>query len=178
MYVTGRLPLLVALGAVPVVLLVSLGWTRGWRQRGGSALCAGAALVDAAAAPDPADVRRSSDGSPVACSSGEPRRGELVLHNSGSRTVRGRVRDAWQPTAGAPHGPLPIDLPPGESRRLALPLLPRRRGELSSQFVVVRSDGPLRLAGRQARLDALGAAAGPAAVHRAPAPAVAARPSA
>ena len=38
-----------------------------------------------------------------------------------------------------------------------MPLLPRRRGELRSQFVVVRSDGPLRLAGRQSRLDAPGA---------------------
>jgi len=36
-------------------------------------------------------------------------------------------------------------------------LLPRRRGELSSDFVVVRSDGPLRLAGRQARIEARGA---------------------
>ena len=46
-----------------------------------------------------------------------------------------------------------IDIPPGESRTIDIPLLPRRRGELRSRFVVVRSDGPLRLAGRQARLD-------------------------
>ncbi len=38
-----------------------------------------------------------------------------------------------------------------------MPLLPRRRGELSSEFVVVRSDGPLRLAGRQAKIAARGA---------------------
>ena len=37
-----------------------------------------------------------------------------------------------------------------------MPLLPRRRGELRSEFVVIRSDGPLRLAGRQARIAARG----------------------
>ena len=38
-----------------------------------------------------------------------------------------------------------------------MPLLPRRRGELSSEFVVVRSDGPLGLAGRQTKIAARGA---------------------
>ncbi len=50
-----------------------------------------------------------------------------------------------------------IDLPAGERRRFVVPLLPRRRGELRSEFVVVRSDGPLRMAGRQARLASQGA---------------------
>jgi uncharacterized protein (DUF58 family) len=49
-----------------------------------------------------------------------------------------------------------IDIPPGERRRVIVPLLPRRRGELSSEFVVARSDGPLRMAGRQATIPARG----------------------
>ena len=82
---------------------------------------------------------------------------ELWLQNTGERRLRGRVRDAWQPTAGAPWERAPIDLPPGERRRMVVPLLPRRRGELTSEFVVVRSDGPLGLAGRQASIRDRGA---------------------
>ena len=118
-------------------------------------LCLLAALADAAAAPDPRLVsvsrrmpRRTLLGQPVAA--------ELTLRNTGPRTLRGRVRDAWQPTAGAPAAHPSIVIPPGESRTITVPLLPRRRGELRSEFVAVRSDGPLRLAGRQARLDAPG----------------------
>jgi uncharacterized protein (DUF58 family) len=40
---------------------------------------------------------------------------------------------------------------------MPIPLLPRRRGELSSDFAVIRSRGPLGLAGRQARHDVRGA---------------------
>ncbi len=156
MYVTGRLPLLVGLGAVPVVL-VSLGGVDAWAAAGAwIALCAIAAGVDAAAAPSPHALRIERR-LPRRALLGERVETELRLYNSGTRRVRGRLRDAWQPTAGAPFERLPLDLPGGESRRLALPLLPRRRGELRSQFVVVRSDGPLRLAGRQSRLDAPGA---------------------
>ena len=50
-----------------------------------------------------------------------------------------------------------LDIPPGERREYTVPLLPRRRGELVSRFVVVRSDGPLRIAGRQARIASRGA---------------------
>jgi uncharacterized protein (DUF58 family) len=156
MYVTGRLPLLVAVGAVPVVLLSAAGVDAWLAAAGWVLLCLAAALGDAAAAPDPrriAVLRRM----PRRVLLGQAVRAELVLRNAGDRTVRGRVRDAWQPTAGAPADRPPIEIPPGEARTIGIPLLPRRRGELRSRFVVVRSDGPLRLAGRQARLDEPGA---------------------
>ncbi len=156
MYVTGRLPLLVAAGAVPVVLL-SLAGVDAWAAAAGwIMLCLAAALADAAAAPDPRllDVERSI---PRRALLGERVETTLRLRNAGSRRVRGALRDAWQPTAGASAERLRIDIPPGESRMLGIPLLPRRRGELTSEFVVVRSDGPLRLAGRQTRLNARGA---------------------
>ncbi|WP_426324287.1 DUF58 domain-containing protein [Microbacterium sp. E-13] len=156
MYVTGRLPLLVALGAVPVVLLSAAGVDAWLAAAGWVLLCLAAALGDAAAAPDPRrlTVRRRM---PRRVLLGQQARADLVLSNAGERPLRGRVRDAWQPTAGAPAERAAIAIPPGESRTIGIPLLPRRRGELRSRFVVVRSDGPLRLAGRQARLDEPGA---------------------
>lgn len=155
MYVTGRLPLLVALGAVPVVLLSAAGIDAWLAAAGWVVLCTAAALGDAAAAPDPRRIsvtRRL----PRRVLLGQPVLSELTLRNTGRRSLRGRVRDAWQPTAGAPPERPAIAVPPGEARTVGIPLLPRRRGELSSRFVVVRSDGPLRLAGRQARLDTPG----------------------
>ena len=156
MYVTGRLPLLVALGALPVVL-VSLAGVDAWAAAAGwIVLCAIAAGTDVAAAPSPRALRIERR-IPRRALLGQRVETELRLQNTGARRIRGRVRDAWQPTAGAPYDRLSLDLPGGEARRLVLPLLPRRRGELHSEFVVVRSDGPLRLAGRQTRLDAPGA---------------------
>ncbi|MGX5770665.1 DUF58 domain-containing protein [Microbacterium trichothecenolyticum] len=156
MYVTGRLPLLLAVGALPVVLLSTAGIDAWLAVAGWVLLCLAATFADAAAAPDPRRLtvtRRM----PQRVLLGQPVAAELVLRNGGERTLRGRVRDAWQPTAGAPAGRAGVAIPPGEARTIAIPLLPRRRGELRSRFVVVRSDGPLRLAGRQARLDAPGA---------------------
>lgn len=156
MVVTGRLALLVALGVVPVVLLSAAG-APPWAVVGGwLALCAIAAGADAAAAGDPRaiGVRRELPGRALR---DQPVAATLLLHNRGTRRVRGRVRDAWQPTAGATPARARIDLPPGERRAVGLVLRPRRRGELRSAFVVVRSLGPVGLAGRQARLDAPGA---------------------
>ena len=152
MYVTGRFPLLVAVGVVPVVLL-SLGGVEAWLVAvGWIALCLVLAGVDAAAAPDPTRVavERSA---PQRALLGESVQASVRLRNNGARTLRGHVRDAWQPTAGAPAERPRIILPPGESRVIQTPLRPRRRGELRSEFVVIRSDGPLGLAGRQTRRD-------------------------
>src|SRR6478735_2681239 len=156
MYVTGRLPLLVGLGAVPVVLL-ALADVDPWATAGGwLVLCIALAVTDAAAAPSARGLRVERR-IPRRAILGQRVETELVLTNTTQRRFRGRLRDAWQPTAGAPGERIPLDLPAGERRRITVPLLPRRRGELRSQFVVVRSDGPLRLAGRQSRLDAPGA---------------------
>lgn len=156
MYVTGRLVLLVALGAVPVVLLSTAGVDAWLAAAAWVLFCVIAALGDAAAAADPRrlEVSRRVPGRVLL---GEPTSADVRLRNTGRRTVHGRFRDAWQPTAGAPDARIPLAVPAGESRTFTIPLLPRRRGELRSRFVVIRSDGPLRLAGRQARLDSPGA---------------------
>jgi uncharacterized protein (DUF58 family) len=74
---------------------------------------------------------------------------EITLVNDSGRTLRGVLRDAWQPSAGALANRHPIDLPPGESRRLRTRLAPTRRGDLHADLVTVRAFGPLGLAARQ-----------------------------
>jgi uncharacterized protein (DUF58 family) len=155
MYLTGRLPLLIALGAAPVVLLAIAGVDTWIAAAAWIVLCALVAFGDAAAAADPRRIRVQRR-IPRRALLGQAVETELWLQNTGERRIRGRVRDGWQPTAGAPTDRPAIDLPVGERRRLVVPLLPRRRGELRSEFVAVRSDGPLRMAGRQARLPSLG----------------------
>ncbi|MFL1999774.1 DUF58 domain-containing protein [Microbacterium sp. A1-JK] len=155
MFVTGRLALLVALGVVPVVVL-SVAGVSPWAATGVWVLLAVAAMgADAAAAADPRRVsveRRV----PSRVLREEPLATELLLTNAGVRRLRGRVRDAWQPTAGASAARPTVDLPPGERRSVPIALRPRRRGELGTDGVAVRSNGPLGLAGRQAWIDAPG----------------------
>lgn len=148
MYLTGRAPLLLALGVLPVVLLTNLGISP-WLVVGGWLALWGVLItvdVVAAAPVAPVSVHRVL---PQRSRCGEPVVEDLWLTNAGTRTVRGLVRDAWQPTAGASEKRMALTLPAGERRMLRVALLPRRRGELRSEFVVVRSQGPLFLAGRQ-----------------------------
>ncbi|MCK6066807.1 MULTISPECIES: DUF58 domain-containing protein [Microbacterium] len=155
MFVTGRFPLLVALGVVPVVLLPGAG-VPAWAIVGGwMLLCLGAAALDVALAADPRalTIRRRL---PARTLLGEPADSELVVANGGTRAMRALVRDGWQPTAGAGSARLRLDVPPGERRILRQLLRPVRRGELRSAFVAVRSGGPLGIAGRQAVLEAPG----------------------
>ena len=155
MFVTGRLPVLVAVGVVPVVLLGAAGVDPWGVVAAWIVLCAAICALDVAlaASPRPVEVTRTI---PARARRDEPVRTEVVLHNAGRRRLRGRLRDAWQPTAGAPTARAPLDIPAGESRRITVPLHPRRRGELVSEFVVVRAQGPLGVAGRQRVLPARG----------------------
>ena len=160
MYVTGRLPLLVALGAVPVVLLSRGGRRRvGSRRRGGSLLCADRGARGCrgrAGSPRALTVERRL---PRRVLLGQRVDAELRLRNTRTTArVRGRVRDAWQPTAGAPAERL-RDRHPARRGADDRPsrCCPAGGASCAREFVVVRSDGPLRLAGRQARLDAPGA---------------------
>src|SRR5690606_1053266 len=152
MFLTALPALLTALGVVPIALLGALGWSA-WAVFGGwLLLCAALVTLDVVLAASPRAVvvtRRI----PSRARLGEPVATSIAVQNIGSRTRRGWLRDAWQPTAGAPLARERIDIPPGERRRVQVPLLPRRRGELSSDFVVIRSRGPLGLAGRQGRHD-------------------------
>jgi len=149
-FVTGRLALAVAVGIVPVVLAGLAGYPAYAVLGVWVGLCILLLVVDVLAAPSPRTVvvtRRV----PTRTRLGEPVPVSVALQNLGSRTLHALIRDAWQPTAGAGEDRQRLIVPPGERRRVAIPLLPRRRGELSSEFVMIRSQGPLGLAGRQVR---------------------------
>ena len=156
MFVTALLAPLVALGIVPIVLLSALGYPA-WAVFGAwLLLCALLVGLDVALAASPRAVVVTRQ-VPSRARLGEPVAVSIAVQNTGTRTLRGWLRDAWQPTAGAPLERERISIPPGERRRLQIPLLPRRRGELVSDFAVIRSRGPLGLAGRQAGHDVRGA---------------------
>jgi uncharacterized protein (DUF58 family) len=74
----------------------------------------------------------------------------ITIENPGRR-LRGLLRDAWPPSAGArPHN-VPIDVSAAGRSRVAIMLTPVRRGDEKAAMVTVRSLGPLGLAGRQGR---------------------------
>ncbi|GHH68488.1 lipoprotein [Streptosporangium violaceochromogenes] len=80
---------------------------------------------------------------------GETATVELIVENPGPRRVRGVLRDAWPPSAGARPRHQPLDVPPGERRRLVTTLTPSRRGDREAVTVTVRALGPLGVAARQ-----------------------------
>ncbi|RLK47732.1 DUF58 domain-containing protein [Microbacterium telephonicum] len=152
MFVTGRFAFAVGIGVVPTVLLGSAGLSPWLVAAAWMLLCLVAVGVDVAAA---ADLRRIAVERrvPARALRGERVPTAVVLCNDGARRLRGLLRDAWQPTAGAPAARVRVDVPAGERRAVDVPLRPRRRGELRSAFVVLRGAGPLGLAGRQRRID-------------------------
>lgn len=80
---------------------------------------------------------------------GESTTTSLLVANASGRRIRGHLRDAWMPSAGATGNRHVLNLPSGERRRFATTLLPTRRGDRPAHKVTLRSHGPLRLAARQ-----------------------------
>jgi uncharacterized protein (DUF58 family) len=76
----------------------------------------------------------------------------LTIGNPGRRALRGIVRDAWPPSAGATPDRAAVFIPGGGQVTITTTLVPQRRGDRPGGRVTVRSLGPLRLAGRQASL--------------------------
>ena len=155
MALTGWFVLLVALGVVPVVALstvapaelVLLGWLL---------LCLALASLDLALAASPRALRlqRQTD---ARVRLTETARATLYVTNPSRRTLRGRIRDAWEPSAGARPTRQALLVPGGERRAVVTELTPWRRGERRSAQVTVRARGPLRLAERQASIRVPGA---------------------
>jgi len=148
-FVTGRLALAVAAGVVPLVIAGLAGIPPYAVLGAWLGLCVVLVAVDVvfSASPRSVTVTRRV---PARARLGEAVPVSVAVHNHGSRELHALLRDAWQPTAGAGTARQTLDIPSGERRRVDIPLLPRRRGELVSEFVVIRSRGPLGLAGRQA----------------------------
>jgi uncharacterized protein (DUF58 family) len=148
--ITGRAALLAALGVVPLVLVP--GWPAMLAWAG--VVLAGLVL-DLLVAGSPRAVTVQREPVPTV-RLGEPVEAALVLANVGRRPVRGLVRDAWQPSAGARDPRHRLTLPAGQRRRVVTLLRPTRRGDRYVQQVTIRSVGPLGLAARQVSLRAPG----------------------
>jgi uncharacterized protein (DUF58 family) len=112
-----------------------------------AALAAGiAADVALAASTRRLLLRRSGD---TAARLGQPVDAVLTVQNAGRRRFRGRIRDAWSPSARAEPRIHAVDIAAGQQLRIITQLRPMRRGDQRSALVTARSVGPLGLAGRQ-----------------------------
>jgi uncharacterized protein (DUF58 family) len=141
MALTGRLPLLLLLGLVPVVFRPAGSTVFLWLLL--VVLVAALDLLLAAPTASLAFTRRLL--APV-------RTGEAtstVLDVTASQRIRGVVRDAWQPSVGATGNRHRVALAREEKVALTTALLPVRRGDLDAVGVTVRSVGPLGLMARQ-----------------------------
>ena len=144
MAITGRVPLLLLLGLVPVVLRPSVGTVWLWVL---AVLLV--VLLDLALAPSPGGV--TVERLPVdRVRAGQDSASTLVVGNDGTRPTTLLVRDAWQPSAGAVRNRHHLRLSPGDRVVVTTGLRPTRRGELRALGVTLRSAGPLGLAARQA----------------------------
>ena len=143
MTLTGRVPLLVLLGIGALVLRPAPGTAFWWVL---AVLLLVAVDVLLAASPATLEVTRRPVGQ---VRQGETTSSDLVVASTGTRRVRGLLRDAWQPSAGAGHNRHRLDLSGGDQVRLTTALTPTRRGDRLARQVTVRSLGPLGLAGRQ-----------------------------
>lgn len=143
MVLTGRAALLAAVGALVVGFAVP--------SMAGVLVVSGAVLalcvIDAILAGPVRPVRLHRTGDRTV-RLGQAALVSLHLTTDGRR-LRGIVRDAWPPSAGAIGERAAVDLEPGGRRRIDVTLRPTRRGDRSADRVTIRSIGPLGLAGRQ-----------------------------
>ena len=155
MAITGWFVLLVAAGVVPVVALSSI-MPAGLALLGWLVLCVVLASIDLllAASPRALLLQRQTD---ARVRLTETARATLFVTNPSRRPLRGAIRDAWEPSAGATPKRQRLLVPPGERRAIVTQLTPWRRGERRTALVTVRSRGPLRLAERQASIRVPGA---------------------
>lgn len=143
MAITGRFVLLSLLGLVPLVAFPA--WS--------TVLLVGAGLVlvlvlDLVLAASPAQLalERVLPGNVTLEGKADS---VVTITNPTRRTLRAEVRDTWQPSAGAVNSTQSLVVPAGERRRMTVTLVPRRRGDLTSPHVTIRSMGPLGMAARQ-----------------------------
>jgi len=147
MYLTWRAVVLSAVGVPIAAAAGSAGAALMWLG-----VTAVLVLGDALGAPSPRPLASRRE-PPSAVRLSDSTETVLLVRNMGTRRMRGLVRDAWQPSAGAGPNRHAFDLPPGEARRLTTSLRPTRRGDRDAGPVTVRVRGPLGLAGRQLSVD-------------------------
>jgi len=143
MALTGRTALLAVLGSLPVYASGS-----GWTIFAVEAALAVGVLIDLVLAGSVSALRFERAGA-TSVRLNESVAVTLGVANLGRRRVRGKLRDAWEPSAGAELTPDQISLAPGARAMLVLTLKPTRRGDRRPDRVTIRSTGPLGLAARQ-----------------------------
>jgi uncharacterized protein (DUF58 family) len=151
MAISGRFVILLALGILPVVLTGRAETAAFWL---GFVVLVTAIDLILAGSPRKVVLERTLPG-PLRL--GETVSATLYLTNTGRRGIRGVVRDAWPPSAGATPTRQRIAIPAGERRAIVTSLTPFRRGERRAADATIRSFGPIGLAARQASISAPGA---------------------
>ncbi|WP_372593283.1 DUF58 domain-containing protein [Actinotalea sp.] len=144
MAVSWRAVALVALGVVPVLLVPAPLTVALWTLL---VVLVCALDLSLAASPRQITVTRSVPRSVRLTTAATS---TLVVTNGSAHRLRGVVRDAWQPSAGATENRHRVDVPSGEATRLRTTLVPTRRGDRLADRVTVRAFGPLGVAARQA----------------------------
>lgn len=144
MILTGRTGLLALICVLPIAVSP-------WPARAFGILLlvlATLVVVDVMLAASPRRLRfaRSPD---TSARLGQPVTARLFIQNDGRRRFRGRLRDAWPPSARAEPRTQPLSLAAGQRQQLETRLRPVRRGDQCAAAVTARSIGPMGLAGRQ-----------------------------
>ncbi len=150
MAITRRTVVLALLGLVPVALWPQASTVRWWLLV--VVLLVGLDVL-LASRPGVLTIARSE---PTPVRLGETTSSTLWVTNTSDRGVRGLVRDAWPPSAGARDAVHDLAVPPHERVRLTTHLEPTRRGDRVADRVTVRIRGPLGLAARQRSVEVPG----------------------
>jgi uncharacterized protein (DUF58 family) len=144
MTLTGRAALVALLGIVVVAVVPAGGTSAGLLLLGLLVLIG----LDVGLAASPRAVELGRSGADTT-RLGEPAEVVLLVRNTGARRLRGRVRDAWPPSAGAAPRSFVVDIAAGDRVRVTSVLRPERRGVRDAAGVTLRCIGPMGLAGRQ-----------------------------
>jgi uncharacterized protein (DUF58 family) len=146
MALTGRAAVVALIGT-----LAALAFRSAWAVLVVDGLIAGGIAADCVLAGGVRQLRAARSGD-TRILLGQPGAVTLTIGNPGRRALRGVVRDAWPPSAGAAPDRAAVLIPGGGQAILTTTLVPQRRGDRPAGRVTVRSLGPLGLAGRQASL--------------------------
>jgi uncharacterized protein (DUF58 family) len=143
MHLTPRSALL-ALIAAPIVLAFPA-WSTFWAVLAGVLVLI---VIDTAWAGSTRALEFERSGA-VRVRLGDAATVQVRVSNPGRRKVKGALRDAWPPSAGASPDRHPLRVAGGQAVDVATVLHPTRRGDRHPDRITVRSVGPLGLAGRQ-----------------------------
>ncbi len=150
MSITWRTVALALLGLVPVAL-----WPAGSTVRWWVLVVVLLVALDVTLARSPG-VLRLSRSAPTQVRLGEETTSTLWVTNTSERGVRGLLRDAWPPSAGARDAVHRLEVPPHERVQVTTHLAPTRRGDRRADRVTLRLHGPLGLASRQKSVEVPG----------------------